>query len=270
MEPTDEHVRGGETRPLPLAIVGGEVMTELPDDVYIPPDALRVFLGSFEGPLDLLLYLIRKKNIDILDLPVAEITEQYIAYISMMRELHMDIAAEYLVMASTLTEIKSRMLLPRVEEDEDEEDPRAELLQRLLEYTRYKRAAEDINALPRLERDQTVAGASTDSVPSALPKAEVNLEDIKAMLDSVLERAKVNAEYTVERENLSVKERIAMILHELMDGRFVPFSSFFDASEGRAGVVVTVLAMLELLRARSVDFEQSAPYAPIYLRRAES
>lgn len=265
----DEHSHADGKRAEPLAVVGGEILTDPPHDVYIPPDALRVLLDSFEGPLDLLLHLIRKKNIDILDLPIAEITAQYMAYISVMRELQMEIASEYLVMASTLAEIKSRMLLPRVVEDEDEEDPRAELARRLLEYTRYKRAAEDLDALPRLERDQSLAGVHVDRSDAPKPQPEVSLGAIEASLRGLLRRTEAEAQYQMERETFSVKERIGIILSALLGGRLTPFAEFCRPQEGRGGVVVTMLAVLDLLRAGVVDVEQEKPYAPMYLRRAE-
>lgn len=276
MPPADAHDNNAPQAPrlevvnAPLAVVDGEPLTQLPDEVYVPADGLRVLLDSFEGPLDLLLYLIRKKNIDILNLPMATITDQYVAYITMMREMRIEVASEYLVMASTLAEIKSRMLLPRVVEDEDEEDPRAELVRRLIEYTRYKHAAEDLNALSRLERDQSLAAAHTDSGDVPKPEVDVKLNDIVIVLQDILQRAEMSKTYHVTREQLSVKERITQILGVLSKVRFAPFSDFFSAEEGRGGVIVTVIAMLELLRVKSVDFEQSQPYAPIYLTRVEA
>lgn len=273
MQPTDEHnqdtVAQGRATTAPLAVLNGEPLSELPEEVYVPSDAMRVLLDSFEGPLDLLLYLIRKKNIDILDLPIATITEQYMSYITMMQELRIEVAAEYLVMASTLAEIKSRMLLPRVVESEDEEDPRAELARRLLDYARYKRAAEDMDLLSRMERDQSIATVYANTVDIPKPEVEVRLNDIVVSLQDILSRAEMIKSYEVEREQLSVKDRITLMLSTLMHRHFAPFSDFFQLDEGRRGVIVTMLAMLELLRANSIDFEQSQAFAPIYIKLSD-
>lgn len=262
----DEH-ETGKSNDCPVALVAGEKLAAFPDELYIPPDALRIFLDSFEGPLDLLLYLIRKKNIDILELPIAAVTEQYMTYIEMMHEVQIDVAAEYLVMASTLAEIKSRSLLPRANiEDEDEDDPRAELVRRLLEYQRFKHAAENIDALPRMERDHTKVAVEAGNIHIEKPQPTVALSDIVAVLRDVLERAELHRSHYIERESLSVKERMTIILTSLAARRMVLFSSCFTPEEGRDGVIVTLLAILELSRAGSLDFVQPEPYAPIYLR----
>jgi segregation and condensation protein A len=252
---------------IPLATVRGEPLLKLPDDLYIPPDALEVFLDAFEGPLDLLLYLIRRQNLEILDIPIAEITRQYTGYIEMMQGLRLELAAEYLVMAAILAEIKSRMLLPRPEpEQDDEEDPRAELIRRLQEYERFKQAAEDLDALPRLERDVALATAETgDHKPVRVPP-EVDLRELLLALRDVMTRAELFAQHHIQREPLSVRERMSRIVQSLNDRRFVRFEDLFELREGRMGVVVTFLALLELLRERLVDLVQQDLFGAIYLR----
>lgn len=252
---------------IPLATVRGEPLLKLPDDLYIPPDALEVFLDAFEGPLDLLLYLIRRQNLEILDIPIAEITRQYTGYIEMMQGLRLELAAEYLVMAAILAEIKSRMLLPRPEpEHDDEEDPRAELVRRLQEYERFKQAAEDLDALPRLERDVALATAGTgDHKPVRVPP-EVDLRELLLALRDVMTRAELFAQHHIQREPLSVRERMSRIVQSLNDRRFVRFEDLFELREGRMGVVVTFLALLELLRERLVDLVQQDLFGAIYLR----
>ena len=252
---------------MPLATVRGEPLLKLPDDLYIPPDALEVFLDAFEGPLDLLLYLIRRQNLDILDIPIAEITRQYTGYIEMMKGLRLELAAEYLVMAAILAEIKSRMLLPRPEPvEEDEEDPRAELIRRLQEYERFKQAAEDLDALPRLDRDVAQAGAEVgDHKPVRVPP-EVDLRELLLALRDVMTRAELFAQHHIQSEPLSVRERMSRIVQSLNDRRFVRFEEMFDLAEGRLGVVVTFLALLELLREHLVDLVQQDLFGAIYLR----
>jgi len=254
---------------MPFAIVQGTPLTELPRDLYIPPDALEVFLEAFEGPLDLLLYLIKRQNLDILDIPIAKITQQYMSYIDLMQELRLELAAEYLVMAAMLAEIKSRMLLPRPQESEDEEDdPRAELVRRLQEYERYKQAAEDLDALPRMERDLTgVIAEFPDRKVSRMPAA-VTLDALLEAFRDVLARAEMFTHHHVQREPLSVRERMSIVLSRINPESFTPFTNMFNAQEGRAGVVVTLLAILELLKESLVEMVQSEPCGPIYLKAA--
>lgn len=255
----------------PIARVGGEPFTSLPEDLYIPPDALEVFLEAFEGPLDLLLYLIRRQNLDILDIPIAEITRQYMDYVELMRELRLELAAEYLVMAAMLAEIKSRMLLPRPagsgeDEEEEEEDPRAELIRRLQEYERFKRAAEDIDNLPRLGRDVFVATAAAPDCHAQPPPPDIGVKDLMVALSGVLRRVELSENHTVERESISVRERMSDTLKRLHHDRYTPFSELFPAAEGRTGVVVTFLALLEMVRESRVELTQTEAFAPIYVR----
>ena len=252
---------------IPLATVRGEPLLQLPDDLYIPPDALEVFLDAFEGPLDLLLYLIRRQNLEILDIPIAEITRQYIGYIEMMHGLRLELAAEYLVMAAILAEIKSRMLLPRPKpEEEDEGDPRAELVRRLQEYERFKQAAEDLDALPRLERDVAVASAEPGEHKRVAVPPEVDLRDVLLALKDVMTRAELFAQHHIQSEPLSVRERMSRIVQALNEREFVQFEQLFDLAEGRLGAVVTFLALLELLREHLVDLVQQELFGTIYLR----
>ncbi|PIQ43846.1 MAG: segregation/condensation protein A [Gammaproteobacteria bacterium CG11_big_fil_rev_8_21_14_0_20_46_22] len=250
--------------------IKGQLITELPQDLYIPPEALEVFLETFQGPLDLLLYLIKKQNLDILDIPIADITEQYMGYVEIMKAINLELAAEYLVMAATLAEIKSRMLLPKSPHDEEmEDDPRAELVRRLQEYERFKRAAEDLDALPRQERDIFVANAEPVelSVVKKLPHIELN--DMLKALRAVMRRAALQAHHHVQMEPLSIRERMSTILDTLSQSNFRAFTSFFSKKEGRLGVVVTFIAMLELMKVGMIEFVQAEPYAPIHLRKRE-
>ena len=252
---------------LPFAMVYGQAVTELPQDLYIPPEALEVFLEAFEGPLDLLLYLIRRQNIDILDIPVAEITRQYMSYVELMKTVRLELAAEYLVMAAMLAEIKSRLLLPRHDDGhEDEEDPRAELIRRLQEYERFKQAAEDLDALPRVGRDIVLASAEMPEQPTRRLHPEVNLQELLLALSEVLRRADMFESHQVTREALSTRERMAEVLEHLKGGQFVPFVSLFSASEGRLGVVVTFMAVLELIKEQLVELVQNEPFAPIHVK----
>lgn len=252
---------------IPFALVRGEPFFELPKDLYIPPDALEVILEAFEGPLDLLLYLIRRQNLDILDIPIAAITRQYIGYIEMMRELRFELAAEYLVMAAILCEIKSRLLLPRPPASEDEEaDPRAELVRRLQEYERFKKAAEDLDALPRMERDTHLATAYVPERKVHVVPPEVDLKELLLAFRDVLNRADLYISHQIRREPLSVRQKMTEVLDALASGEFLEFSSLFTATEGRLGVVVCFLAMLELGKAGLVEIVQDRPLAPIYLR----
>lgn len=253
--------------PTPQAILHGERITTLPDDLYIPPDALRVFLEAFQGPLDLLLYLIRKQNIDILDIPIADITRQYMEYVELMREIHFELAAEYLVMAAMLAEIKSRMLLPRPKTEQEEEgDPRAELVRRLQEYERFKKAAEDLEELPRVGRDVFLAEVLMPEVDVDVVHPEVNLEDLFAALRDVMRRAELYTDHQIEREVLSVRERMTIVLSKINADSFTEFASLFTVEEGRMGVVVSLIAILELVRQKVVEFVQSEPFAKIYVK----
>ncbi|MDX1697919.1 MAG: ScpA family protein [Thiohalobacterales bacterium] len=254
---------------LPLAIVRGQAVESLPTDLYIPPDALQVFLEAFEGPLDLLLYLIRRQNLDITDIPVADITRQYVEYIEIMQDMQLELVGEYLVMSATLAEIKSRMLLPRpVAEDEDEEDPRAELIRRLQEYERYKQAAEDIDALPRLGRDVFQAEAEVPERKVIKLPPEVDLRDLIAAFQDVMKRVSMYEHHHVQLEALSVRERMSIVLSRVSPDRFTAFSELFTVEEGRMGVVVTFLAILELVKESLLDLTQSEPFAPIHVKAA--
>ncbi len=249
-----------------LALVRGEPYFELPQDLYIPPDALEVCLEAFEGPLDLLLYLIRKQNIDILDIPIAEITRQYMSYIELMRLAKLELAAEYLLMAAMLAEIKSRMLLPRPRTEQEEEDPRAELVRRLQEYERYRRAAEDLDRLPRIERDIHVAAVEFAGARSTRPQPAVSLPELLAAFGRVLARAELYRHHHVLRERLSVRERMTQILGRVSGEGFIGFDELFDLKEGRLGVVVSFIAILELLKEGLVLVVQQEPFAPIHVK----
>lgn len=252
---------------MPFAIVQGKAYTELPKDLYIPPDALEVFLEAFEGPLDLLLYLIRRQNLDILDIDVSEITSQYMAYVELMDAAHFELAAEYLVMAAMLAEIKSRMLLPRSqEEEEDEEDPRAALIRRLQEYERFKEAAEDLDELPRVGREVFQATADAPDRNLTRPEPEVELTEILLALSEVLRRADMFESHHVEKERLSTRERMAQVLDRLAHNQFMPFVALFRVEEGRLGVVVTFLAVMELIKESLVEIVQSEPFGPIHVK----
>ena len=256
---------------LPFALVYGRAVTEMPLDLYIPPDALEVFLEAFEGPLDLLLYLIRKQNIDVLDIPVAEITRQYMGYVELMQSVRLELAAEYLVMAAMLAEIKSRMLLPRSSEAlEEEDDPRAELIRRLQEYERYKAAAEGLDLLPRVGRDLTVPRLEAPQALARKLLPEVALEELWLSMAQVLRRAEMFESHQVSRETLSTRERMSEVLERLKGGAFVPFVELFTAEEGRLGVVVTFMAVLELIKESLVELVQNDAFGPIHVRaRAE-
>jgi segregation and condensation protein A len=257
---------------MPFAIVEGEPITELPRDLYIPPHALEVFLEAFAGPLDLLLYLIRRQNIDILNIPIVEITRQYVQYIELMKEMQFELAGEYLLMAATLAEIKSRMLLPRSERElEDEEaDPRAELVRRLLEYERFKQAATDLDALERLERDNVVAGADASEMPRVTKLPDITLKALLFVLHDVLQRSEMFAHHHVQREPLSVRERMSQVLLALDGTQYKDFAELFDPSEGRIGVVVTFLAILELMKESLIEIVQAEPFGPIHARAARA
>lgn len=268
---TEQHPEHPTQNEMPFAVVQGEPITQLPQDLYIPPEALEVFLAeAFEGPLDLLLYLIRRQNLDILDIPVAEITKQYMAYIDMMEEISFELAAEYMVMAAMLAEIKSRMLLPRpkLDEEGDEGDPRAELVRRLQEYERYKQAAEDIDELPRMMRDtfQTTIEVADRIITRKLP--EVPLDALLKAFADVMKRADVNKHHHVQMEALSVREKMSTVLGALSQDRFTTFQALFDPEEGRPGVVVTFLALLELIKESLIVIQQTELYAEIHIKVA--
>jgi segregation and condensation protein A len=254
---------------MPFAMVEGEPLTELPRDLYIPPQALEVFLEAFEGPLDLLLYLIRRQNLDVLDIPIAEITRQYMQYILLMQDLNLELAGEYLLMAAMLAEIKSRMLLPRPQTAEGEEDdPRAELVRRLQEYERYKRAAEDMDNLARLERD--VFQASVEVVEKKVVKVlpEITLQEMLLAFKDVVQRAAMFAHLHVQREPLSVRQRMSEVLSSLESGGLVSFTTLFKPEEGRMGVTVTFVALLELMREGLIEVVQAEAYSPLHIRLA--
>jgi segregation and condensation protein A len=255
-----------------LARLYGEPLFKLPEDLYIPPDALEVFLEAFEGPLDLLLYLIRKQNFNVLDIPMAPLTQQYLTYIEQIRKSNLELAAEYLLMAAMLIEIKSRMLLPvkKAETGEDVEDPRAELVRRLIEYERMKLAAAQIDELPRIGRDFARAVVAVEqSLEKRFP--EVHAADLQQAWEEVLKRAKLYAHHHIAREELSVREHMSLILKRLQTAKFVEFGDLFDAAtlaRGAPVVIVHFLALLELAREALIDITQAAPYAPIYVRLA--
>ena len=252
---------------MPLAMVRGQPMLQMPQDLYIPPDALEVILEAFEGPLDLLLYLIRRQNLDILDIPIAEITRQYIDYIDLMHDMRLELAAEYLVMAAILAEIKSRLLLPRPPAEEGlEDDPRMDLVRRLQEYERFKKAAEDIEAMPRAERDFAVVHAHvTDKNVIRLPPP-VDMRELLLALKDVITRAELTGRHAIQREALSVRNRMSDVLKFLGDGGFHAFEKLFIRDEGRLGIVVTFLALLELAKEHLIEMVQSEPLGPIYLK----
>ncbi len=250
----------------PIALIYGEPLPEIPADLFIPPDALRVILEAFEGPLDLLLYLIRKHNLDVLDIPMAQLTSQYMAYVEVMRVHQLELAAEYLLMAALLIEIKSRMLLPRpVQPDADEHDPRAELVRRLLEYEQMKKAARRLEELPQAGRDFTLVEVFIDRVVvERLP--EVSPEDLRAAWLGLVARAKLARHHKVTREQLSVRERMGSVLRRLQGGSFHEFSDLFDADAGVPELVVTFLALLELARESLIQITQQGSFSPIYVR----
>ena len=252
---------------MPLAMVHGQAVLQIPQDLYIPPDALEVILDAFEGPLDLLLYLIRRQNLDILDIPVAEITRQYVDYIGVMQEMRFELAAEYLVMAAILAEIKSRMLLPRpVSEEGDEGDPRAELVRRLQEYERFKQAAEDLDTLPRQDRDTTPVHAFVPERAAVRLPPPVDMREMLLALYDVLKRADLYTGHAIKRDALSVRQRMGDLLTRLEDGKFHRFESMFTPEEGKQGVLVTFLAVLDLAKEQLLDIVQEAPLAAIYVK----
>ena len=252
---------------MPFAVVEGEPVTELPRDLYIPPHALEVFLEAFEGPLDLLLYLIRRQNIDILNINVSDITDQYIAYVELMEAAQFELAAEYLVMAAMLAEIKSRILLPRTsEEDEEEEDPRAQLIRRLQEYERFREAAETLDGYPRLERDIHLASAEAPTLEREMPLPDVELNEILHAFAAVLRRSDLFEHHHIQRESLSTREKMSQILLAISDSRFTPMMSLLRVEEGRTGVIVTFMAIMELIKEALIEIAQSEPFGPIHIK----
>jgi segregation and condensation protein A len=262
---------GSQQGEMPFAVVQGEAVTEIPQDLYIPPDALEVFLEAFEGPLDLLLYLIKRQNIDILEINVANITQQYMQYVSMMDSMQFELAAEYLLMAAMLAEIKSRMLLPRSNElEDDEEDPRAQLIRRLQEYERFKKAAEDIDNMPRLGREIFEASAAPPDIKKERPEPVVEMKELLLALGEVFRRADMFESHQVHREKLSTRERMSQVLTMLSSNAFTPFVALFTVEEGRLGVVVTFLAVMELIKESLVEIVQTEPFGPIHVKAKSS
>lgn len=256
---------------LPLAKVGGEPVTELPQDLYIPPEALEVFLDAFEGPLDLLLYLIRKQNIDILDINISQITAQYMEYVELMKVTRFELAAEYLVMAAMLAEIKSRSLLPRHNEDiEEEEDPRAELIRRLQEYERFKVAAENLDDIPRVGREVITAPVRDDEFEHVKQHPDVDLREVLLAMSDVLKRAEMFEHHHISREVLSTRERMSQVLNQLKFGQLVSFKALFSADEGKMGVVVTFLAIMELVKESLVELSQANVFGEIHVRAKQN
>ncbi|MEY8242404.1 MAG: ScpA family protein [Gammaproteobacteria bacterium] len=265
-EDIDVHTNQPQQVEMPFAIVEGESLTELPRDLYIPPVALKVFLDTFEGPLDLLLYLIRKQNLNILDVPIADITDQYVNYINLMKELELELAGEYLLMAAMLAEIKSKMLLPLFEEVEDEEDPRAELVRRLLEYERYRKASEELNKLKRLERDVFITGVESSHLAQPIELPDIDLQELLLSFQEVLKRAEMFTTLHVLKEPLSVRERMTTILEKLKNKDFLDFTELFDLEEQKTGLVVTFLAILELMKESLIEIVQTKAYGIIHVK----
>ncbi|MDH3355000.1 MAG: segregation/condensation protein A [Chromatiales bacterium] len=256
---------------MPFGLVQGEPITELPKDLFIPPQALEVFLEAFEGPLDLLLYLIKRQNLDILEIPILEITRQYMHYVDLMKNMQLELAGEYLVMAALLAEIKSRMLLPRpIEEDADENDPRAELVRRLQEYERFKQAAEDLGELPRMGRDNYSVAVDAPEKHMEKPLPEIDLKDLLSALSDVMNRAEKFAHHHIKREHLSVRERMAIVMQKISADSFTEFTTLFTVQEGKRGVVVTFMAVLELIKQSMIEMVQAEPFAPIHVKLVSS
>ena len=250
--------------------LNGKEITDIPEDLFIPPDALRVILEQFEGPLDLLLYLIKKQNIDIIDIPILPITTQYVSYINMMQEIQFELASDYLVMASTLAEIKSKMLVPNDVEEEEEEDPRANLIKRLMEYQKYKDLSEKLDVIPRRNRDTfVISGIITNfNKTDNLPK--LKLDQLEAAFQDVLKRAEIYASHTIESEALSVRERMSSILININKNGTIKFTECFTYSEGRMGAIVTFLAILEMVKESLIDIIQNEDFSMIYLQTKTS
>ncbi len=265
--PSGNLSKSAQQQELPLAFIAGEPITEIPKDLYIPPDALEVFLEAFEGPLDLLLYLIKRQNINILEIQIAEITNQYMAYVELMEASQFELAAEYLVMAAMLAEIKSRILLPRHEDEETEEDdPRMQLIRRLQEYERYKEAAQNINELSRIDRNYYLAGAALPVMERIKPDPDVDLQDLLMCLSRVLRRADMFEHHHIQLETLSTREKMSEILIRISEREFVPLVSLLVREEGRLGIVVTFLAVMELMKDSLIELVQADPFGPIHLK----
>tara|TARA_Y100000996_G_scaffold405911_1_gene381651 strand:+ start:67 stop:864 length:798 start_codon:yes stop_codon:yes gene_type:complete len=247
--------------------VKGELYTELPEDLFIPPDALRIILEEFEGPLDLLLYLIKKQNIDIVDIPILPITNQYIKYIEMMRQMQFDLASDYLVMAATLAEIKSRMLVPNNDGEEEEDDPRANLIQRLMEYQKYKDLSVKIDEVPRSNRDYFVVSGTYAKLNTEQMLPKIDMSHLHNAFLDVLKRAEINASHIIETEVLSVRERMIEILEKIKEKDMISFYDCFNLKEGRLGVIVTFLAILEMVKENFIDISQNEKFSVIYLKR---
>lgn len=252
------------------AMVAGVPYTDFPDDLFIPPDALEILLDSFSGPLDLLLYLIRKQNIDILNIPIVSITNQYLQYIQIIELSKMELAAEYLLMAAMLAEIKSRMLLPTIptENEEAEEDPRMQLVKRLLAYEQIKQAAELLDALPRQERDNSWVYVVSPEVEKVKPLPEVGLQELVEAMKAMMERGDLVVHHKIEREVLTVRERMSMILLQLKEHAYLEFTQLFTPEEGRPGLVVSFLAILELARQSLLVITQAHTFSPIHIKAA--
>ncbi len=262
-----EEVVDSEVEAEAFAKVRGETLVKLPDDLYIPPDALEIILEAFEGPLDLLLYLIKRQNLDILDIPIADITRQYIEYIKLMKSMRLELAAEYLVMAATLAEIKSRLLLPcPTMDDEEDLDPRADLIRRLQEYERFKQVAQNLDELPRLEREHYVASAAAPSLQQERPLPEVALKELLMALKDVMKRVELNESHHIQKEGLSIRERMTEVLSKINQHNYTEFSQLFSYKEGKLGVVVTFIAVLELLRQSMIELVQTEPNQPIHIK----
>lgn len=250
-----------------LAMVRGQPLTAMPQDLYIPPQALEIFLDAFEGPLDLLLYLIKKQNFDILDIPIAEVTRQYMRYIDLMKELRLELAAEYLVMAAMLAEIKSRCLLPRAVTTETEEvDPRAELIRRLQEYEQIKKASVELDKLPQQGRDVFLAVAQAPVMQSTRPLAQIDLRELALAFQDILRRAELITSHHIKREPLSIRERMSQILSCITSDQTTNFCNLFTVHEGRQGVVVTFIAILELLKQSLIEMFQTEPFGAIQVK----
>lgn len=263
-------VNSSQQDEMPFALVQGEPLTVIPQDLYIPPDALEVILEAFEGPLDLLLYLIKRQNLDVLEVSIADITQQYMSYIDMMQTLKIEIAAEYLLMAAMLAEIKSRMLLPRPESLDEEDDPRAELVRRLQEYERFKQAAQKIDELPRVARDVYLTDAALPELKQDRPVPEVELRDLLMAFKDAMARSEMYSHHQIQREALSVRERMSKVLEILTADDFTDYTSLFTIEEGRRGVVVTFLALLELMKEQLIELVQSEAFASIHVKAASS
>ncbi len=270
--PEEKASRNPVQQPLPLAFVNGEAVLEKPEDLYIPPDALEIILEAFEGPLDLLLYLIRKQKFDIVNLPILQITRQYMEYVDLMKDLKLELAAEYLLMAAILAEVKSRLLLPkRQDAEEDEDDPRAELIRRLREYEAIKSAAQEIDSLPRQERDLFNASAAAgNEVEPIKIQPDVTLQELVLSFQSAMKKAQAFEHHQIARESLSTRERMSLILEKLSNDSFTGFEQLFSVEEGKAGVVVTFLATLELVKEGLVELVQAQPYAHIHLKLGQA